>query len=60
MLMAKIEKEGRTALLGKETSVYAAANLLDLLLNAMSTPVIPCEYFEVGNCLCLKKCALIL
>jgi hypothetical protein len=44
-LMIKLEK-GRTVILGKETSVYAAANLLDLLLNAMSQPVLPCEYFQ--------------
>ncbi len=45
-LMARIDKEGRSVLLGKETSVYAAANLLDLLLNAMASPVVPCELFE--------------
>ncbi len=45
-LASRVERDGRACVLGKETSVFAAAHLLDVLLNSMSGSAVPCEYFE--------------
>lgn len=48
-LMARIEKGGRTCVLGKESSVYAAANLLDVMINTLGDSVVPVEFHDVIN-----------
>jgi hypothetical protein len=50
--------------LGKEVSIYAAANLLDVLLNALPDPVIPVQLFlsvsmatvQASGVLCVVCC----
>ena len=45
-LMGRLEREGRACVLGKETSVFAAAHLLDVLLNSISESAVPAEFHE--------------
>ena len=36
--------EGAACVFAKDVNLYAAANLLDMLLNARADPIIPCEF----------------
>jgi hypothetical protein len=45
-LMGRLERDGRACVLGKETSVFAGAHLLDVMLNSVSQSAVPGEFLE--------------